>query len=252
MQETFNFKEAVRELLGRDLSRCQLDAFTWYSSELREWNRRFNLTAIKDPAEIEIRHFLDSLTCILAIGTDVGDQIVDVGTGAGFPGIPIKILYPNMSLTLVEATGKKAEFCNHVVGGLGLKKVQVVHGRAEDIARDSTHREVYDIALARAVAPLQVLVEYLLPFLRLGGRAIAQKGETAHAEAHEAEGALGILGGCVERLIPFELPGVVETRYLVVLKKLSATPEKYPRRAGIPEKRPLQGKNNPSLEYHQE
>jgi 16S rRNA (guanine527-N7)-methyltransferase len=241
MQESFSLKEAVRKLLGRELSSRQLDAFAWYSSELREWNQRFNLTAIKDPAGIEIRHFLDSLTCYLAMSANAGDAVVDVGTGAGFPGIPLKILCPNMILTLVEATNKKVEFCNHVVTGLSLENVQVVHGRAEDTARDRRYREAYDIALARAVAPLPVLVEYLLPFLRIGGRAIAQKGETAHAEAHDAQAALVILGGSVDRLIPVELPGVVETRYLVVLKKLVATPEKYPRRAGIPEKRPLQG-----------
>lgn len=241
MQEPLNLREAVRSLLGRELSKRQIEAFSWYSSELREWNQHFNLTAIKDPSGIEIRHFLDSLTCNLAMGAGVGDCVVDVGTGAGFPGIPLRILCPNLKLTLVEATGKKAEFCAHVVSGLGLDNVQVVHGRAEDVAHENTHREAYDIALARAVAPLRVLVEYLLPFLRVGGRAIAQKGETAHAEAHEAQGALDILGGGVDRIIPIELPGVVETRYLVILKKLAATPEKYPRRAGIPEKRPLQG-----------
>jgi 16S rRNA (guanine527-N7)-methyltransferase len=239
MQEPFSLKEAVRKMLGRELSPRQLDAFTWYSSELREWNQRFNLTAIKDPSGIEVRHFLDSLTCCLAMTANASLKVVDVGTGAGFPGIPIKILCPSMKLTLVEATSKKVDFCTHVVVGLGLENVDVVHGRAEDVAQDRKYRETYDVALARAVAPLSVLVEYLLPFLRVGGRAIAQKGETAHAEAHEAEGALGILGGGVDRLIPIELPGVVETRYLVVLKKLAATPEKYPRRAGMPEKRPL-------------
>jgi 16S rRNA (guanine527-N7)-methyltransferase len=241
MQGSFSLKEAVRRLLGRELSKRQVDAFAWYSSELREWNQRFNLTAIKDPSGIDIRHFLDSLTCCLAISANAGDQVVDVGTGAGFPGIPIKILCSSMKLTLVEATGKKVEFCNHIVAGLGLENVQVLHGRAEDIAQDYRYREKYDVALARAVAPLNVLVEYLMPLLHVGGHAIAQKGETAHAEAHEAEDALGILGGCVDRLIRVELPGVVETRYLVVLKKLAATPEKYPRRAGMPEKRPLQG-----------
>ena len=234
-------KEAVRKLLGRELSSRQLDAFAWYSSELREWNQHFNLTAINDPAGIEIRHFLDSLTCYLAMSVSAGDTVVDVGTGAGFPGIPLKILCPKIKLTLVEATRKKVEFCNHIVAGLGLENVEVVHGRAEDTARDSHHREAYDIALARAVAPLPVLVEYLLPLLRIGGWAIAQKGETAHAETHDAEAALVILGGSVDRLIPVELPGVVETRYLVVVKKFVATPEKYPRRAGMPEKRPLQG-----------
>lgn len=241
MQEFVGLKDAVQKLLGRDLTPRHIDAFTWYSSELREWNQRFNLTAITDPVGIEVRHFLDSLTCLLAMGTNSVEQVIDVGTGAGFPGIPLKILLPGLKLTLVEATGKKVEFCTHVVKGLGLDHVEVVQGRAEDIGQDVNHRQSYDVALARAVAPLSVLVEYMLPFLRVGGRAIAQKGETAHTEAHEAEGALGILGGCVDRLIPVELPGVVETRYLVVINKLVATPGKYPRRTGVPEKRPLRG-----------
>lgn len=241
MQEFVGLKEAVQKLLGRDLTPRHIDAFTWYSSELREWNQRFNLTAITDPVGIEVRHFLDSLTCLLAMGANSVEQVIDVGTGAGFPGLPLKILIPGLKLTLVEATRKKAEFCVHIVKGLGLDHVEVVHGRAEDVGQDVNHRQSYDVALARAVAPLSVLVEYMLPFLRVGGRAIAQKGETAPTEAHEAEGALGILGGCVDRLIPVELPGVVETRYLVVINKLAATPGKYPRRVGIPEKRPLRG-----------
>lgn len=241
MKEFVGLKEAVQKLLGRDLTPRHIDSFAWYSSELREWNQHFNLTAITDPVGIEVRHFLDSLTCLLAMGANSVEQVIDVGTGAGFPGIPLKILLPGLKLTLVEATRKKADFCNHIVQGLSLDQVEIVHGRAEDIGQDSNYRQSYDVALARAVAPLSVLVEYLLPFLRVGGRAIAQKGETAHTEAHEAEGALGILGGCVDRLIPVELPGVVETRYLVVINKLAATPGKYPRRAGIPEKRPLRG-----------
>jgi 16S rRNA (guanine527-N7)-methyltransferase len=241
MQEFVSLKEAVRKLLGRELTQQHIEAFSWYSSELREWNQHFNLTAITDPSDIEVRHFLDSLTCFLAISSNAVERVVDIGTGAGFPGIPLKILCPSLKLTLVEATRKKAEFCSHVVQGLGLENVNVVHGRAEDVGHDIAYRQSYDLALARAVAPLSVLVEYLLPLLQVGGRAIAQKGETAHAETHEAEAALSILGGHVDRLIPIELPGVVETRYLVVIKKLSATPEKYPRRAGMPEKRPLKG-----------
>jgi 16S rRNA (guanine527-N7)-methyltransferase len=232
-------KETAHKLIALRLTPRQMDAFTWYSAELREWNRQFNLTAITEPEGIEIRHFLDSLTCLLAMDTDSSDNVVDIGTGAGFPGLPLKIACPNMKLTLVEATRKKVEFCRHVVQRLDLEQVSVIHGRAEDVGRDQSHRQVYDLALARAVAPLPVLVEYLLPFLRVGGRAIAQKGETAHAEAHEAEAALGILGGRVSRLISVELPGVVETRYLVVIDKAAATPDKYPRRAGMPEKRPL-------------
>jgi len=239
MQEFLGLKEAVRKLLDRDLTQQHIDAFAWYSSELREWNNRFNLTAITDPEGIEVRHFLDSLTCLLATGAFSGEQVIDLGSGAGFPGLPLKIICSNLQLTLVEATKKKADFCRHVVAGLNLENVRVVHARAEELGQDLDYRQSYDVAVARAVAPLPVLIEYLLPFLCVGGYAIAQKGETAHAEAHAVEGVIGILGGRVDRLIPVELPGVVETRYLIVIKKVAATPEKYPRRAGIPNKRPL-------------
>jgi 16S rRNA (guanine527-N7)-methyltransferase len=241
MEEFLGLKETVKELLDRNLSQQHIEAFAWYSSELRDWNKRFNLTAITDPQGIEVRHFLDSLTCLLAVGAFSGDQVIDLGTGAGFPGLPLKILCPNLNLTLVEATKKKADFCQHIVTGLRLENVHVVHARAEELGQDSAYRQSYDVAVARAVAPLPVLIEYLLPFLRIGGNAIAQKGETAHAEAHSVEDVIGILGGRVDRLIPVELPGIVETRYLVVINKVAATPEKYPRRVGIPEKRPLRG-----------
>jgi 16S rRNA (guanine527-N7)-methyltransferase len=239
MEAFLGLKEAAKRLLAICLAPRQMEAFARYSNELREWNKHFNLTAITEPEGIEVRHFLDSLTCMLAMSADTSDRVIDIGTGAGFPGIPLKIICPNMRLTLVEATRKKAEFCRHVVKILDLEQVSVIHGRAEDVGQEQSHRQVYDLALARAVAPLPILVEYLLPFLRVGGRAIAQKGETAHAEAHDAEAALGILGGRVSRLISVELPGVAETRYLVVIKKIAATPDKYPRRAGMPEKRPL-------------
>lgn len=231
--------DIARTRLGITLSRRQLDAFSWYASELAAWNERFNLTAITDPDEIEVKHFLDSLSCLLALKPRAGERMVDVGTGAGFPGLPLKIVLPWLPLTLVEATGKKAEFCRHVVEGLGLESVTVVHARAEDVGQMAEHRQSYHWAVARAVAQLQVLAEYLMPLVRLGGKAIAQKGETGPAEAHAAEGALHILGGRVQHLIPVELPRVPETRYLVVMEKTAATPSEYPRRAGVPARKPL-------------
>lgn len=232
-------QDVAQTRLGVSLSRRQLDAFAWYASELAAWNERFNLTAITDPAEIEVKHFLDSLSCLLALRPRAGERLVDVGTGAGFPGIPLKIVLPWLPVTLVEATGKKAEFCRHVVEGLGLDSVTVVHARAEDVGQMVEHRQVYHWAVARAVANLPVLAEYLMPLVRVGGKAIAQKGETGPAEAHAAEPALRILGGRVAQLIPVELPRVPETRYLVVMEKTAATPEEYPRRAGVPARRPL-------------
>lgn len=242
MEGFLGLKEAAKNLLGLNLTTRQLEAFTWYSNELISWNQRFNLTAITDPDGIEVRHFLDSLTCLLAMRPGAAGRLVDVGTGAGFPAIPLKVVSVHLRITLIEATRKKAEFCQHVVDHFKFEGMETLHARAEEVGQDPDHRQAYDYAVARAVAPLPVLVEYLLPLLRIGGRAIAQKGETAHAEAHETEEALRILGGKVTRLIPIELPGVPETRHLVVIEKTAATPVEYPRRPGIPEKRPLGGR----------
>ncbi len=230
---------AAADLAGAQLSPGQLDAFRWYAAELAAWNRRINLTAITDPREIEIKHFLDSLTCLRAMKGEHTDRLIDVGTGAGFPGLALKIACPSLRVTLVESIGKKVDFCRHVIGALGLAGVEVVHQRAEIVGAHPAHRERYDWAVARAVAQLSVLVEYLLPLLRIGGCAIAQKGETGPAEVQEAEGALQVLGGHLDQLIPIELPGVAESRYLVVITKVAGTPGIYPRRVGIPSKRPL-------------
>ncbi len=235
----FDLAAAAHALLGIQLTRRQTQALGWYAAELVAWNQRFNLTAITEPVEIESKHFLDSLSCLLAMRERLGDRVIDVGTGAGFPGLPLKIVCPQLHMTLVEATGKKLDFCRHVVEGLGLERVDLVHGRAEEIGHRSEHRQAYDWGLARAVAPMPVLVEYMLPLLRMGGRAVAQKGESGPAEAHAAEAALRVLGGRTHQVIRVELPGVAELRFLVVVEKVAATPPEYPRRAGLPTKRPL-------------
>jgi 16S rRNA (guanine527-N7)-methyltransferase len=232
-------QESARSQLGLQLTRRQLDAFRWYASELTAWNERHNLTAITDPQDIQVKHFLDSLTCLLAIKPKTGDRVVDVGTGAGFPGLPLRIVSPQIQLTLVEATGKKAEFCRHVALELALEGVEVLHARVEDVGHQAGQREAYDWAVARAVAQLPVLVEYMLPLLRVGGKAVALKGETGPAEAQASDEALRLLGGHVESLIPIELPRVSESRYLIVITKRAATPAAYPRRPGKPAKSPL-------------
>lgn len=230
--------------LGISLSEKHLTQFETYYRELVEWNQRFNLTAITDYEAVQVRHFLDSLSCILALrGTlQRGARLIDVGTGAGFPGIPLKIVCPAISLTLVEATQKKVVFLEHLVGRLGLRDVRILCARAEELGQRPAHREQYDWAVARAVAEMPTLVEYLLPLVRVGGTVLAQKGENAPAEVHTAEEAIRILGGKVQRLIPVHLHGIAETRYLVIVDKVAATPEKYPRRPGIPAKRPLGGR----------
>jgi len=226
-------------LLRIELTAEQQSAFERYSEALISWNERFNLTAITDPVNIETKHFLDSMTCLQVMGAPNLARVVDVGTGAGFPGLPLKILYPQMKLTLVESIGKKVEFCRHVIETLDLTGVELIHDRVENVGHKEEYRQLYDWALARAVAAMPVLVEYMLPLLRVGGVAVIQKGETGPAEAHAAEEALRILGGKLEQIIPVELPRVVESRYLIVVQKYAATPIKYPRRVGIPTKRPL-------------
>ncbi len=225
--------------LKTELAVEQQRAFRNYAALLLEWNAHTNLTAITDPLEIEVKHFLDSLTLLRAMRPAAGTRVVDVGSGAGFPGVPLKIVFPHISLTLVEATGKKAAFLEHLARELKLRDVKVVNCRAEECGQDAAHRERYDLALARAVAAMPTLVEYLLPLCRVGGQCVAYKGEHAPQEAAQAENALRVLGGRLRQLVPVELPGVAETRYLVVIDKTAATPDKYPRRPGVPAKRPL-------------
>ena len=233
-----NWSEYADSQFGIRLNAHQLEAFDWYARELQAWNERFNLTSVTDRNQIEIKHFLDSLSCLSAMHPRPGERIVDIGTGAGFPGIPIRIACPQVNMVLVESIGKKAQFCQHVVDQLELTNVIVINSRAEQVGRNPEHRESFDWALARAVAKLPTLLEYLLPLVKVGGGAIAQKGDTAPAEAQTAEIALEVLGGELEEIIPVELPSVTETRHLVVVRKTAATPEQYPRRAGGPGKRP--------------
>jgi 16S rRNA (guanine527-N7)-methyltransferase len=230
----------VQDVLGLRLSEAQTRAFELYAEELVVWNRSMNLTAITEPEDIESKHFLDSLSCLLAEGFRPPGRLIDVGTGAGFPGLPLKILFPAFQLTLVESVGKKVEFCRHIIQKLDLSGVEVVHDRIERVGKDATHRERYDWALARAVAVVPVLLEYLLPLLKIGGQAVLQKGETGLQEVQSASKAFQMLGGQVRQLLPLELPHVPETRYLVVIQKIAATHGRYPRRTGIPSKRPIQ------------
>lgn len=232
------FQAALKALFDISLSDSQLRAFRRYSDELQRWNERTNLTAVTDPHEIEVKHFIDSISCLPIL--EAAGRVVDVGAGAGFPGIPLKIMRSQLDVTLVEATRKKVDFCRHMITQLGLRGIEAVHARAEELGHQSGHRAGYDWAVARAVATLPVLVEYLLPFVRVGGQMIAMKGETGPQEAQAAEAAITVLGGRLRQLVPVELPTVVERRYLVVIDKVSATPEAYPRRPGVPAKRPLE------------
>jgi len=220
------------------LSRRQLDQFATYAGELRSWNERVNLTAITDPAEIEARHFLDSLRCALSWGAPPS-SLVDVGAGAGFPGLPLKILYPDLRLTLVDSVAKKARFLETVAAELGLSDVIVIADRAEALGQAAGHRESYDWAAARAVAELRVLAELLLPLCRVGGHMLAQKGDSAAAELAAAGPAIAAVGGGAARLTAIHLPEIEATHTLVVIDKAHPTAARYPRRVGVPSKKPL-------------
>lgn len=232
-------QKILQASLGITLSQSQLNAFQVFEKLLLEWNGKFNLTSITDPAEIHTKHFFDSLTALRIISGNKAFTMIDIGTGAGFPGIPIKIMLPEISLTLVEASQKKAEFCKVVADTLKLSNTSVIAARAEDLGKDQNHREKYDLATARAVAELSVLVEYMLPFLKIGGKALAMKGLNADTEIKNAGRALSILGGEISEIVHLDLPDNSGQRSLIVIKKISPTPADYPRRAGMPSKKPI-------------
>lgn len=244
--DTDNAKDEMMALLtttsslfGLTLSGAQRLQFARYLALLIEWNKRLNLTRIIEPRDIVIRHFLDSLSCATVMGELNDQKVADVGTGAGFPGVPLKILYPALQLTLVESVTKKTKFLAAVVEQLGLRDVTILDGRAEEVGHQAAHREQYDWVVARSVAELRVLVEYLLPLCRVGGHVLAQKGESAAEELQQARQALRLLGGGSVQLHEIQLPEHPLTHYLVVIEKERPIPAKYPRRPGIPSKQPL-------------
>lgn len=223
------------------LTGSQLSAFEDYASALIAWNRRVNLTRIVEPNEIAVKHFLDSLAVRLALPPgSPSSTLIDVGSGAGFPGMPLKIACPDIRLTLLEATGKKAAFLQHLVEVLQLTGVTILVARAEEAGRQPDHREQYDVAVARAVAPLPVLAEYTLPLVKVGGTIIAQKGTDPATEVKTAAQALALLGGQLDRIVPVTIPGLDAPRHLVLITKVKPTPQQYPRRPGMPAKRPIQ------------
>ncbi len=229
----------VNNLLGITLTARQLRALACYEQELITWNARVNLTSIRQSEDIQTKHFLDSLSCILILRQNPTGHLVDVGTGAGFPGIPLKIALPALQVDLVESVGKKADFCRHIVSTLGLEGIRVIQNRAEEIGQMAQHRQRYDWAVARAVANFPILMEYLLPLVKIGGSVVVQKGESGPAETHAAEQAIHLLGGRLRQLHQLALPGIAEERYLIVVDKVASTPPQYPRRVGIPAKKPL-------------
>ncbi len=231
--------EDAAALLGLTLTPEQETQFDLYARELAVWNAHTNLTAIIEPDAVRVRHFLDSLTVLKAVPLPPGTRVIDVGTGAGFPGLALKLVAPDIHLTLLEATGKKVAFLQHLIDQFGLKDATTLHARAEDAGHDTAQRGSYDVVLARAVARLPALLEYLLPFATVGGVCVAMKGRTAQTEAHDAEHALTTLGGRLKGIETFNLPGVEEPHHLVLVEKTAPTPREYPRKPGIPTRQPL-------------
>ncbi|EOS49137.1 16S rRNA (guanine(527)-N(7))-methyltransferase RsmG [Lachnospiraceae bacterium MD335] len=233
-----DFKTGL-EALGICLNEFQLKQFMRYYALLVEWNSFMNLTAITEYDEVCTKHFLDSLSLCKALDCTRELTVIDVGTGAGFPGIPLKIAFPNLSITLLDSLGKRVNFLKEVIGALGLEGIEAIHGRAEDYAKPNMLREQFDVCVSRAVANLSSLSEYCIPYVKVGGLFISYKSEKLAEEKAAAEHAVSLLGGEFLEQVEFFLPNSDIYRNLVVIKKGKCTPKKYPRKAGVPTKEPL-------------
>lgn len=225
--------------LGVEASPDKFEKLFRFMKVMLEWNEKINLTAITEEKEIFIKHFLDSATCISSGYIKEGMKVIDVGTGAGFPGVPVSILKDGINVTLLDSLKKRIGYLDEVIGTLGLVGIETVHARAEDAGSDKAYREAYDIVLSRAVAAMNVLCEYCLPFVKVGGFFLCQKGPDIEKELKEAEHAVKILGGLVKEVKEFQLPFSDIKHNIIVIEKISDTPTKYPRKAGKPAANPI-------------
>ena len=237
-----------KDRLGRELNQfsiilenSQINQFYQYYELLDEWNKVMNLTAITDQNEVITKHFVDSLALVNAMGeiSTKEYKIIDIGTGAGFPGIPLKIAFPQLKITLMDSLNKRIKFLNEVIEQLGLKEITAVHSRAEDLGRDKDYREQYDLSVSRAVANLSTLSEYCMPFVKPGGFFISYKSGKIEEELSSAKHAIFLLGGKVNRIESFTLDGAEAERTLIKIEKVSEISKRYPRKAGVPGKEPL-------------
>lgn len=238
--EKEEFKKTITFLakeIDIEFNEEQIEKFYKYMQLLLEWNEKINLTAITDPKEIILKHFIDSLTILKYIKK--GAKVIDVGTGAGFPGIPLKILRDDINLTLLDSLNKRINFLKLVIDELKLKNVDTIHGRAEKIGKNKRYRESFDISFSRAVANLSTLSEYLIPLVKIGGISISMKGSEIKEEIEKSKKAITLLGGNINKIDFFELPQSDIKRNLIIIEKEKSTPAKFPRKPGLPSKEPI-------------
>lgn len=235
------FLQDKLEMLSVEVDRKKIDQFNQFYDLIVEWNKVMNLTAITDYKDVVEKHFLDSLSIERILKLDDIKAIMDVGTGAGFPGMPLKIIYPDLKITLLDSLNKRVRFLNEVIRQLELKNIDAIHGRAEDIGKNENYREKYDLCVSRAVANLATLSEYCMPFVRVGGVFVSYKSGDIDEEVLKSKKAISLFGGKIDEVVKFQLPGTDINRAFVKIKKIKGTPKKYPRKSGIPSKEPLYG-----------
>ena len=228
-------------MLSVEVNKEKIDQFNQFYDILVEWNKVMNLTAITDYKDVVEKHFLDSLSIERILKLDDIKAVMDVGTGAGFPGIPLKIIYPELKVTLLDSLNKRVKFLNEVIRQLELKNIDAIHGRAEDIGKNENYREKYDLCVSRAVANLATLSEYCMPFVKVGGVFVSYKSGDIDEEVLKSKKAVSLFGGKIEDVVKFQLPGTDINRAFVKIKKIKEMQKKYPRKSGIPSKEPLYG-----------